>query len=153
MKKTKKIVTYYVCFCSSAMLTSKIITEIIENHSEFSGCSKSCNHYVSSRSWSTTKSPMILLWKAVVVGVQAHPKSFDLLKICAEMTPNVAWLQKMAPKVFRKTHEYVFRGHTKNGLNDLCGREFEAKVSQKTLRGVWGNSGKNHSHPQNFACT
>jgi len=32
------------------MLTSKIITEIIENHSEFSGCSKSCNDYVSSRS-------------------------------------------------------------------------------------------------------
>jgi len=25
------------------MLNSKIITEIIENHSEFSGCSKSCN--------------------------------------------------------------------------------------------------------------
>jgi len=34
----------------SAMLTSKIITEIIENHSEFSGCANSCNKFVSNRS-------------------------------------------------------------------------------------------------------
>jgi len=47
----QKIVTNSVYFCSSTMLTSKIITGIIENHSEFSGCSKSCNEYVSSRSW------------------------------------------------------------------------------------------------------
>jgi len=33
------------------MLTSKIITEIIENNSEFSRCPKSCNKFVSSRSW------------------------------------------------------------------------------------------------------
>jgi len=33
------------------MLTSKIITEIIENHSEFSGCSEGCSDYASSRSW------------------------------------------------------------------------------------------------------
>jgi len=38
------------------MLTSKIITEIIENHSEFSGCRDSCNKYV---------------WKAVVLEVGA----------------------------------------------------------------------------------
>jgi len=31
------------------MLASKIITEIIENHSEFSGFPKSCNKFVSSR--------------------------------------------------------------------------------------------------------
>ena len=48
--KNTKIVTNNVCFCSSTMLTSKIITEIIENHSEFFGCSKSCNDYVSIRS-------------------------------------------------------------------------------------------------------
>ena len=65
------------------MLALKIVTEIVENHSEFSGCSKSCSDYVSSRSWLTTKStvPMILLWKAVLleVGVkevQAHPQKF-----------------------------------------------------------------------------
>ena len=49
--KKQKIVTYYVCFCSSMILTSKIITEIILNHSEFCGCWKSCNDHVSSRSW------------------------------------------------------------------------------------------------------
>ena len=41
--KKQKNFSYYACFCSSTMLTSKIITEIIENHSEFSGCSKSCD--------------------------------------------------------------------------------------------------------------
>jgi len=35
--KTQKIIANYACFCSAAMLTSRIITEIIENHSEFSG--------------------------------------------------------------------------------------------------------------------
>ena len=50
-KKNKKIIAYHACFCSSAMLTSKIIiTEIIENHSDISGCSKSCNDYISSGS-------------------------------------------------------------------------------------------------------
>jgi len=70
--------------------------------------------------------------------VQAHPKSFDLLKIRAtslkirvKMTPNIAWLQKMAPKVCRKTHEELFGGHTKKGLNDLCGREFVGKSCTK----------------------
>jgi len=62
-KKAKKIVTNYVCFCSSRMLTSKIMTEIIENHSEFSGCPSSCSKFISSQSWWTMKLPMILLWK------------------------------------------------------------------------------------------
>jgi len=38
--KNKNIVTNYVCFRSSTMLTSKTITEIIENHSEFCGYPK-----------------------------------------------------------------------------------------------------------------
>jgi len=29
----QKIVTYYVCVCASTMLTTKIITKFIENHS------------------------------------------------------------------------------------------------------------------------
>jgi len=29
----------------------KTITEIIETHSEFSGCPNCCNKFVSSRSW------------------------------------------------------------------------------------------------------
>ena len=61
--KRQKIVTYYVCFYSSTMLTSKITTEIIENHSEFSGCLNSCNIFVWSRSWHTMKLPMIILWR------------------------------------------------------------------------------------------
>jgi len=32
------------------MLTSKIITESVENHSECSGCMNSCNRFVST--WS-----------------------------------------------------------------------------------------------------
>jgi len=41
--KKQKIVTKYVCFCSSTTLTSKIITEIIEK--KFSGCLNSCNKF------------------------------------------------------------------------------------------------------------
>jgi len=33
--KKQKIVTNYACFCSATMLVSKLITEIIENHSGF----------------------------------------------------------------------------------------------------------------------
>jgi len=44
------------------VLTSKTITKII-NHFEFSGCANSCNKFVSSRSLSTVKWPVILLWK------------------------------------------------------------------------------------------
>ena len=46
--KAKKIVTNYACFCSATMLTKKITTKIIENHSESSGCANSCNQFVSS---------------------------------------------------------------------------------------------------------
>jgi len=30
--KKQKIVASYICFCSATILTSKIISEIIENH-------------------------------------------------------------------------------------------------------------------------
>jgi len=36
METLKKIVATYACFCLETMLTSKIISEIIENSSEFS---------------------------------------------------------------------------------------------------------------------
>jgi len=57
------------------------------------------------------------------------PKSFDLskiraksLKIWAKMTANVAWFQKMAPIIFRKTHEDLFLDVIpKKCLHDLCG--------------------------------
>ena len=41
----KNIFIIYVCFCSSATLTSKITTEIIEKHSEFSACTNSSNKF------------------------------------------------------------------------------------------------------------
>jgi len=42
-------------------------------------------------------------------------------KIPAKMATKVVWLQKMAPKVSRKTHEDLFFGaHTKKGLRDHC---------------------------------
>ena len=61
LKKQKKSLQIMFFFCSSTMLTSKIITEIIENCSEFSGCPNSCNEFYSSRSWKTIKLPTILL--------------------------------------------------------------------------------------------
>ena len=45
------------------MLTAEIITGIIENHSEVSGCPNNCNKLISSPSCLTMKLPMILLWK------------------------------------------------------------------------------------------
>ena len=51
LMKNKKILTnYYVRFCSSTMLTSKVATEIIENYSEFCGSANRCNKFVSSQS-------------------------------------------------------------------------------------------------------
>jgi len=44
--KKQKSVANYASFCSATMLTSKMIKKIIENHSEFSGCAKSCNSFV-----------------------------------------------------------------------------------------------------------
>jgi len=48
--KKQKIIHQYVCFCSATMLTSKIITESVENHSECCGCVNSCKKFVSTRS-------------------------------------------------------------------------------------------------------
>jgi len=48
-------------------------TEIIENHSEFSGWANSFNESVSNRSWWTMKLPMIpLLWKSSSAPVVPH---------------------------------------------------------------------------------
>jgi len=48
--KKHKIPHQDVCFCSATMLTSKIITESVENHSECCGCLNNCNKFVSTRS-------------------------------------------------------------------------------------------------------
>jgi len=63
-------------------------------------------------------------------GGKFTPKSFDLPKIletfpkiCVKMAPNLAWLQNMAPKVRRKSHE-PFLEITPKSLHDLRGIEF-----------------------------
>ena len=61
--KNKKIVAKYVCFCSSTMLTSKIITEIIENYSELSGGPNGCTYLFQVDLDKPLKLPMILLCK------------------------------------------------------------------------------------------
>ena len=66
------------------------------------------------------------------------------------MTSNIVWLQKMAPKVCRKTHEDLFGGHTKKGLNDLCGRECVGKSCTKNVLGKFGEI-RDPSQPQKFA--
>jgi len=44
-KRKNRCFTMYTCFCSATMLTLKIITETIENHSEFSGCANSAINF------------------------------------------------------------------------------------------------------------
>jgi len=91
------------------MLTSKILTEIIENHSEFSGCPNSSNNFFQIdldklRNYLWYCYEKQLCWRWVCSGCKHIPKSFDLLKIWAKMPPKAAWLQKIATKVWRKTH-------------------------------------------------
>ena len=77
-------------------------------------------------------------------GCKRTHKSFELLKIWAtslkigvKIAPKVAWLQKMAPKVCRKTNEDRFwKSH--QSLNDLCGREFVGKSCTKNSSGMFG---------------
>jgi len=101
------------------------------------------------------KLPMILLWNAVVLevgvrGCKHTPKSFDLLKIWVKslkirvyMAPSVLRLQKMAPRVCRKTHEdFTLEVTPKKELHDLCGRKFVGKIAQKTFRASLGKFGQ-----------
>jgi len=83
---------------------------------------------------------MILLSKAVLLemgvqGVQAHLQKFwfaeNLGKIPenpGKMAPNVAWLQKIASKACRKTHEDLFwRSHQKKVLI-FVGEKLQVKL-------------------------
>ena len=131
------------------MLTSKIITEIIKNHCEFSGCLKSCNDYVSSRSWSTTKLPMILLWKTVVLvggGCQAHPQKFWFAENLGNIPENprengaqpCLTSKNGAREVCRKSYEDLFWRSHQIGLHDLCGRAFVGKSCTKNFSWKFG---------------
>jgi len=54
-------------------------------------------------------------------------------------------IKKMATNVCRSTRRPRFGDHHKNGLGEKI---FAQKVAQKFFVQVWGNSGKNLSHPQ-----
>jgi len=70
------------------------------------------------------------------------------------MVPNVVWLQKLAPKVYKKTWSSFLGEVTSNiGLYGICVRKFVGKYPTKNFRQVWENLGKNPSHSQNFACS
>jgi len=62
-KSAPTIVILFALTCSVTMLTSKLQTEIIKNHSELYVCVNSCNKFVSSRSWWIVKFLMILSCK------------------------------------------------------------------------------------------
>ena len=62
-----------------------------------------------------------------------------------KMAPNVVWLQKMAPKVCRKTSEDHFWGVTP--------QKRSAKVARQLFCQVCKTLGKNPLHPQEFACS
>jgi len=66
------------------MLTSKRITNIIENNSEL---------FVRDGDASAPQK----FWFAENLG--------NIPKIRVKMASNIAWLQKIAPKVYKKTHE------------------------------------------------
>jgi len=60
----------------------------------------------------------------------------------------------MAPNVRRKTHlGPILEVTPKTVLHVLCGRKFVGKRRTKGFRESLGNSGKNPSHPQKFACS
>ena len=44
-------VILFALICSATILTSKLVTEIIDNHSEFYVRANSCSKFLSSRSW------------------------------------------------------------------------------------------------------
>jgi len=57
---------------------------------------------------------------------------------------------KMAPNVGRITCRPFFGGHPKN---DVWEEMLTQRVAQQLFGELWGNSGKNLSHPQNLPAT
>jgi len=91
--------------------------------------------------------------------VQAHPQSFDLLKIWENSlkiwTKNGAQRclpSKNGANVCRNTDEYLFwRSHRNKLFMIFMGENLSTKVAQQLFGQVWRNSGKNPLHPQIFA--
>jgi len=66
-------------------------------------------------------------------------------KNLGEMAPNFVWLQKISPKIFRKTSEDHFLGVTQ--------QKRSAKFAQQLFWQVGENLGKIPLHPREFACS
>ena len=160
--KNKQIVTNNVCFCSSTMLTSKIITEIIENHSEISGCSKKLqwlcfnsilvNYEITYDTvmknsgacwrWGSSAPPNVLIcWKS-----GKHP-----WKSAWKWHPTLLDFKKCSPRFEENYMKTYFANHTKKGLHDLCGREFVGKSCTKKCSWKFGEiRTKILRHTKNF---
>ena len=108
----KKIVTNCACFCSATMLSSTIITDVIESHSEFSGCANNCNQFI----WSQ---PLIYLWycyeKALLTSL---PPPWKGRGQCPGSPMSLVW---------------TFVVFAQSGLNESCQCQNE-KISQDWKR-------------------
>jgi len=67
----------------------------------------------------------------------------------AKMAPNVVWFEKMAPNVGRITWRPILEVIPKTFFM----RKYLYKKWPKFFRQVWGNWGKNPSHPKKFSCS
>jgi len=69
-----------------------------------------------------------------------------LLENTAKIAPNVLWFEKIGPQRVQNHMKTIFFQKRSSW------EEFAQKVVQNFFGQVWGNSGKNPSRPQNFAC-
>jgi len=65
---------------------------------------------------------------------------------CLTSGNDVQRLQKNTIKIF-------LGDAPKTDLHVLCGKNLWAKVAQKRFGQVWGNSGRNSSHPKKVSCS
>jgi len=122
-----------------------------------------------------------VVWEAGLHGVQVHPQKFWFVKnpgkihenLCkiyenvskilenlgklpeklAKRAPNVVFVEKLAPKVCRITRKPFIGGYPKRKCSWSVWKEIITQGDAGKLFGqVWGNSGKNLSHPQKFTC-
>ena len=140
------------------MLISKIPTEIIENHSEFSGCPNSCNKLLQIdldklRNYLRYKKQ--LCWRWWRSGCKRTPKSFNLLKTWVKMPFKVLTSKNGAQGLQKNTWRTFLKATPKKGLKwSLWEKLCRQKFHKKTFRGSLGKFGKNLSRPQQaFACS
>ena len=102
----------------------------------------------------------MLLWKAFLleVGMQcveAYPQTFWFVRNLGKNVAQSCLTSKNVDQSLQKNTWRTFLQVTpKKALHDLCGRNFVGKsCTKKLFVQVWGNSGKNLSRPQKFACS